>query len=356
MRDDDRLLDLPEPEFGSGVVGVCDICGKRQAVVILLKERYRLCVFDFLNKSWIKSDKHPSAPAPLYRSERVWFPTEALPAGRAPAIALTPTKTIRHPVVLITPDTYGITTTVLDAAIRFAREGFEVLLPDVGKTDGLGIGTHAAMRAGRVLRGGVPVSSSQVARLLAVYRDALRYLLGREMVDTARSAVFGSSYGGALALAVAAETTGLTAVAVAYPVPVLPASLPGLVTAPILVVRGGSDRAAERAERQLRASAAAGNVTTVTLPGARHGFLSRDLGAYDLALAERAWSEIVAFLKQRLLPPPPTPPPPPTKHVAVAPGSAAAPGTATPAGAPAAPKRTEGGAPAPPGPAAARSS
>jgi hypothetical protein len=29
MRDDDRLLDLPAAEFGSGVIGVCDICGTR---------------------------------------------------------------------------------------------------------------------------------------------------------------------------------------------------------------------------------------------------------------------------------------------------------------------------------------
>jgi dienelactone hydrolase len=316
MRDDDRLLDLPEPEFGSGIVGVCDICGERQAVVILLKERYRLCVLDFLNKTWIKSDKRPSAPTPLYRSERVWFATEAAPGGRAPAIVLSPTKMVRHPAVLIAPDTYGITTTLLDAAIRFAHEGFEVLIPDVGKTDGVGLTQHVSLRAGRTLRGGVQVSSSKVAGLLALYRDGLRYLLGREMVDATRSAVFGTSYGGALALALAAESTSLTAVALAYPVPTFPADLPGLLTAPLLLVRGDADRLAERAERQVRATAAAGNTTFVSVPGAGHDFLSRDLGAYDVALAEPAWAQIVAFLKARLVPPPPTPPSPPGRPAA----------------------------------------
>jgi len=340
MRDDDRLLDLPEPEFGSGVVGVCDICGERQAVVVLLKERYRLCVFDFLNKTWIKSEKRPSAPAPLYRSERLWFPTDALPAGRAQAIALSPTKTVRHPVVLIAPDTFGITTTLLDAAIRFAREGFEVLVPDVGKTDGLGLGAHAALRAGRALRGGLPATRGAPARLVALYRDALRYLLSREMVDTSKAAIFGTSYGGALALAVAAQSTTLTAVAVAYPVPLAPATLPGLVTAPLLVLRGGSDALAAKAERQIRANAPAATVSYVSLPGARHDFLARDLRAYDMALAERGWSEIVGFLKLRLMPPPPAPPPPPTKQAAVlatpaSPVRPAGPSAPGPAGTPA---------------------
>jgi dienelactone hydrolase len=327
MRDDDRLLDVPEPEFGSGIVGVCDICGERQAAVILLKERYRLCVLDFLNKAWIKSERKPSAPVPLYRSDRIAFPTDVVPGGTAPAIVLTPTKTVRHPVVLVAPDTFGITTTVLDAAIRFAREGFEVLVPDLGKTDGFGLSDHAALRAGVALRGGVPAASAKVGRIVELYRDAFRHLLGREMVDAGRSAVFGAGHGGTLALAVAAETTGLTAVALAYPAPVTPASLAGLVTAKVLVVRGDSDRLSRRATRQLAESSAGPNTTVVEIPGARHDFLSRDLSAYDLPLAERAWSEIVGFLRQQLMPPPPPPPPPPSKQAAVAvtPASAASP-------------------------------
>ncbi len=318
MRDDDRLLDLPGAEFGSGVVGVCDICGTRQAVVILEKERYRLCVLDFLNKTWIKSEKLPTAAAPVYRSDRIWYPTSAAPGGNAPAIVLSPTKAVRRPVVLVVPEIYGITTTLLDAAIRFAREGFEVLVPDLSKTDGVGVGLHAALHGGRLLRGGVPVTSARVAGLLGLYRDALRALLAREMVDPARSAVFGASYGASLALGLAAESTGLSAVALAYPVPVRPAKLPSLVTAPILVVRGDRDRSAEAAEAQLRASDAGARIRVVTFADGKHGFLSRDLGAYDLDTAERAWGEILAFLKLNLMPPPPKPAPPPSRQAAVA--------------------------------------
>ncbi len=323
MRDDDRMLDLPEPEFGSGVIGVCDICGTRQAVIVLEKERFKLCVLDFLNKAWIKSDRKPGVPSPLYRSERVWFETEAVPDRRAQAIRLRPTKVVRHPVVLVTPDVYGLTTTVLDGAIRFAREGFEVLLPDLLKTDGIGPTHQLALRTRAQLGGGASLRSKRVVDLVRLYRDALAHLREGKMVDPARSAVFGTSYGGSLAIALAAQDPKLSAVAVAYPMPVQPADLPRLVTAPIFFIAGSGDRAAAKAKAQLAGtrSGPESSLETVDIPGVGHHFLSRDLGAYDLVRAEEAWTRIVGFLRQRLLPPPPRPPAPPVKTVVVAPPS-----------------------------------
>jgi len=340
MRDDDRLLDQTDAQFGSGVVGVCDVCGTRQAVIVLSKERFKLCVIDFLNKGWIKTDKKPGAPALPYRSERIWFDTGVGKGGRAPAIVLSPTKVVKHPAILVAPDVFGITTTLLDGAIRLAREGFEVLLPDLGKTDLLGSGQLLALRSGANLRGGVAVDSKQVAALIRLYGDALECLLAREMVDRTKSAVFGTSYGASLALAIAAESTKLTAVALAYPMPVRPADLPKLVTVPILAVAGSGDRSAQRAIAQLRAAEGAGPLTVVEIPRARHDFLARDLGAYDLAQAEEAWGRIVGFLKQQLMPPPPKPPVPPvrpaaasTPPVAAAPKPMAAPAPPPPASA-----------------------
>ena len=309
MRDDDRMLDLPAPEFGSGVIGVCDICGERQAVIVLNKERYKLCVIDFLNKTWLKSDKKPTSPAPLYRSERVWIDSTVPPTGKVPAIALTPTKVVRHPVVLITPDVFGLTTTVLDAAIRFAREGCEVLVPDLAKTDGIGASHHLSLRSGAQFRGGVAVGSKRVEELVRLYTDALDYLRSREMVDPAKSGVFGLSYGGTLALALAARDPKLAAVALAYPMPVRPAELAQLVTAPIFCVAGSADRASAKAIAQLEAVRSPSvRVTVLEVPNARHHFLSRDLSAYDLTAAEAGWNGLVGFLKQQLMPPPPKPP------------------------------------------------
>ncbi len=346
MPDDDRLLDLPDAEFGSGVIGVCDICGRRQAVVVLTKERYKLCVLDFLNKSWLSTEKKPGVPAPLYRSDRVSFSTGATGSGTAPAIVLTPTKVVRHPVVLVVPDVYGITTTLLDAAIRFAREGFEVLVPDLGRTEGFGPSLHLTTHGGAWLRGGVPITSAGVQRLLALYRDALGYLFTRPMVDPAKAAVFGASFGATLALALAAEETRLQAVAIAYPRPSRPREVGRLVTAPVLGVVGSRDAAGEKALSDLKGAVeGAANLTVVEIPGARHGFLSRDLGAYEVEAAESGWAELVKFLKVRLMPPPPRPPPPPVRTT-LPPGPAATP--AAPSASP--PAKSTPPTPAPPAP------
>jgi len=330
MRDDDRLLDLPDAQFGSGIIGVCDICGTRQAVVVLTKERFKLCVIDFLNKTWLKTDKKPGVPAPLYRSERVTFETAAVSGGKAQGIVLSPTKRVKHPVVLITPDTYGMTTTLLDAAIRFAREGFEVLVPDVVKSDGVGPVLHVALRSSAQFRGGVAVTSSRVVQLLQFYRDALDYLRSREMVDPSKAAVFGTSYGASLALALAAQETRLAAVALAYPMPVRPPDLAKLVSAPILCVRGTSDRASAKAWDQLVAaqSTTKAPIEFVDIPGVRHDFLARDLSAYEVGPAEAAWTRIVAFLTKSLMPPPPKPPTMPPKPAAAPPAASPAKPTA----------------------------
>lgn len=325
MRDDDKLLNLPDAEFGSGVIGVCDMCGTRQAVIVLQKERYKLCVIDFLNKTWLKSDRTPGAPLPSYRSERVWFETDSVSGRKAPAVILVPTKTVRHPTVLICPDLYGLTTTLLDAAIRFAREGFEVLIPDVGKTPGLGMRHVAALRSGVLLRGGVPVNSKSVHQLVQLYSDALEFLRHREMVDPAKSALFGTSFGASLALALACRDQKLGAVALAYPAPMHPPDVARLLTAPVLSIGGTADRHAERARAQLeRARSLSGApIETVTYPGLRRDFLARDLPAYDLAAAEQAWGRILGFLRQRLMPPPPRPPAPPVRIAPPAPAASA---------------------------------
>jgi dienelactone hydrolase len=289
MRDDDKMLDLPDAEFGSGVIGVCDVCGTRQAVIVLQKERFKLCVIDFLNKTWLQSRRAPGAPLPPYHSERIWFESKAASEGSAPAIVLTPTKQVRHPSVLITPDVYGLTTTLLDAAIRFAREGFEVLMPDLTKTAGFGTTLHFALRGDVRFRGGISIHSKRVANIVELYTDA--------------------------------HDPKLAAVALAYPVGTRPADLAKLVTVPMLCISGDRDRLAQKAKGQLdRARMGTRSAFEfVNLPGGRHDFLSRDSSGYDLARAEEGWKRIVEFLRRQLLPPPPKPPALPVKPTPMAP-------------------------------------
>lgn len=334
MSDDDLLLPDYPAEFGSGIIGVCDICGKRQAVIVLQKERFKLCVLDFLNKSWISSTRKPGAPLPPYRSDRIWFDTTVTQSGNASAILLTPTKVVRHPTVLIAPDVYGVTTVLLDAGIRFAKDGYEVLIPEVGNATGIGFSEFFATRTGAYLGGGVPLRSARTAKLVLYFQDALHFLRTRPMVDPDRTALFGVGFGGSLALGVAGEEQKLSAVAVAYPLPVRPAGYVELVTAPVLFVDAGRDGASHRSRQtfESRATRLGSSVEYADFPTASRNFLSRDLRAYDLALAEAAWGRILSFFKGRLMPPPPRPPSPPK--------AAAPPAAATPPTPPAAPKPT----------------
>ncbi|MCI4331418.1 MAG: dienelactone hydrolase family protein [Thermoplasmata archaeon] len=334
MTDEDLMLTLPDLQFGSGVIGVCDICKKRQAVIVLSKERFQLCVLDFLNKAWIKSGAKPGAPLPPYRSERVWFPTDATKEQKAPAIVLTPTKPVRHPTVLVCPDIYGLTTALLDGAIRFAREGFEVMLPDVGKTSSVGSSDHLALRMGAHTRGGVPLDSPRIARMVHLYSDALAYLRGQEMVDVDKTALFGASYGGSLAIALATKDPRLSALLLAYPMPVRPPEELKLINSPTFLLLAGADPAAGRVRAQFAPYAGAGGleVEFAEIPGARHHFLARDKAAYHLDAAEAGWSRLIGYAKARMMPPPPKPPAPPKTAGASTAGTA--PGTDPLAGPP----------------------
>lgn len=337
MSDDQDLLlpDYPQ-EFGSGVIGVCDVCGKRQAVIVLQKERFKLCVLDFLNKTWTTSTAKPGAPLPPYRSDRIWFDTSITTSGHASAILLTPTKIVRHPILLITPDVYGVTTILLDAGIRFAKAGFEVLIPEVGNAPGIGFPEHLATRTGAYLGGGVPLRSAKTRKLLLYFQDALAFLRTRPMADPEKSALFGAGFGAALAMGVAGEEQKLSAVVLAYPVPVRPSGFAALVSAPVLFVHAGRDAASRRSRSTVTAAASAGGMSVefADFPSARRNFLAQDMGAYNLPLAEAAWSRVMDFLKTRLLPPPPKPPAPPTLPV---PPTVAAPAPAV--GVPPAPSR-----------------
>lgn len=347
--DNDQMVAGLSEEFGSGVIGVCDVCGTRQAVIVLQKERFKLCVLDFLNKTWTKPGLSPGAPLPVYRSERVWYPTEAAPTGKAPAIVLSPTRLVKHPVALVTPDVYGLTTTMLDLGVRLARDGCEVLLPDLARSGVAGPRAHAGLRFAARFRGGVAFDHPEVQRLRKLYRDALRFLRGREMVDPEKTVLAGAGYGAVLAEALALEDRAVSALVVAYPIPVRPAEYLGVISAPVLFLDAGGDTWSRRARAQWEQRGDRGGdpaVRFLDLPNARAHFLARDLPQYDIELAERAWSEVSRFVKARVFPAPPKPPAPPTSSPPSAP--AKPPATATAASAPRAAPTAVTPGPAPP--------
>jgi dienelactone hydrolase len=348
MSDDDRMVAGDDEPFGSGIIGVCDVCGKNQAVIILEKERFQLCVIDFLNKSWIGSTAKPGRPLPPYRSERIWFPTQADPQGQAPAILLSPTKVAKRPGILIAPDVYGLTTQLLDAGIRFAREGFEVLLPDVGNVASLGVVEHVTWRMDALFRGGVHVDSRRIRRVAVLYQDALEALRKRPLVDPEKTAVFGVSYGGSLAVTLAGIDRRLGAVVIVSSIPVVPTDYVRLITAPTLALAGARDRSGRRSLEQFGSGKGTRGATTTVYPGVGDLFLARDHRGYKVRTAEAAWTEIAGFLKQTLMPPPPRPPAPPTGPPVAKPPAAAGPSAPVPTPPAAAPPAP---APIPSGPA-----
>ncbi len=331
------MLEGPSGEFGSGVVGVCDICHQRQAVIILSKERFKLCVIDFLNKAWIKTEAKPAAATPPFTSSREYLPTRAVPGGRAPVVVLTPTKLVKRPSVLVVPEVFGLTTQVLEAGVRLAHEGYEVILPDFAKTPGVNLMTYAKLRGYRMLFDSVPVSQTRREPYLRVLEDCRLYLRSRPMVDPTHFGVLGISYGGALALAYAAQTPEVETVALAYPFMIRPAGWLQSLKAPVVAVYGAGDNVAAPSLLLLREAAQRYGFPfeSLVLPEVRHHFLNRDSKAYRLPEAELAWTRLMAHMKAGLQPPKVVPTPP---HLAsrdpLAPPAGASPTkAATPSGA-----------------------
>jgi carboxymethylenebutenolidase len=367
MTDEDLLLERPVGEFGSGVVGICDVCHQRQAVIVLGKERFKLCVLDFLNKSWVKSEAKPEAPTAPFVSSREYLPCRAVPGGEVPVVVLSPTRVVKRASALVVPEVYGLTTQVLEAGVRLAHEGFEVVMPDFAKTPGINLGTYLWLRGYRMLYDSVPVSRTRRERYLRVLDSCREYVQSRNLVDPSRFGVLGVSYGGALALAYAAQTPEVNVVGLAYPFMIRPASWLRQMKAPVLAVYGSSDTLVAPSLLLLREAAARYGFPfdSLVLAGARHHFLNRDSKAYRVAEAELAWTRLMAHMRAGLEPPKPAPPKPPhvttslppevsalaTPKLVAPPSAAASPASKAPSSPPVAPTSSgsPAGNPSPPG-------
>ncbi len=346
MTDEDLLLDEAMGEYAAGVVGPCDVCGVRQAVIVLSRERFKLCVLDFLNKSWIKTNAKPAARTAPFTSRTEFLPTRAVPGGIVPVIILTPKKEVKHSSALVVPETYGLTTQVIEAGVRLAHEGYEVAIPDFMRIHGLNFWTWFKLRASKVLLDRVHISQSKRGRAFRILEDCRQYLLQQPLVLPERQFVVGLSYGGSLALGYAAQTPGLSGVAVAYPYMVHPESWLQYIRCPLFVVAGGSDPKTGPSLDALHLAAQryGVNMGTMVIPQMGHHFMSRVHSTYDEDCAEVAWKRMMAFANHCLNPPvakpPPKPPilPPrvaPTPAPVSPPSSAGTSGSASRASAPA---------------------
>ncbi|EGJ49172.1 dienelactone hydrolase family protein [Desulfocurvibacter africanus] len=210
-----------------------------------------------------------------------------------------------RPGILLIHEFTGLTAPMLAHAERLAAEGYIVLAADMYG------------------RGILPADASEASRISRIYRDdrkfmreraaaGLRALAAVEGVDGSAIAVLGFSFGGCVALELARSGAELAAACSVYgylntPFP----AAPGDVRCPVLALHGALDKVVPMAEvapfvEEMRDADVQCRMVIYTDAG--HGFCNptvqtdaRSGSFYDPKIAERAWKDVLDFLRVALL-------------------------------------------------------
>ncbi|HEX2916587.1 MAG TPA: dienelactone hydrolase family protein [Chloroflexia bacterium] len=187
------------------------------------------------------------------------------------------------PAILLAHDIFGLDDYVEELAIRFAREGYAVLVPDFYSTKG-GPGPTNTFEDQQHLRLNTP-------DLLAVgdINNGYNYLKNEDYVDSRRVAVVGFGFGGTIALLAAAQNRELAAAVDFYgdivyskeiigrTKPNSPLDMIPYINCPVLCIYGVSDDLISRQdvsllERRLREKGKAFDLKVFS--GAPNGFMN----------------------------------------------------------------------------------
>jgi carboxymethylenebutenolidase len=198
------------------------------------------------------------------------------------------------PGVLVLQEWWGLVDHIRDVCDRFARAGFVALAPDLYR----GETASEPDAAGRLM---MDLDLPRAARDL---EGAAAALLGETATAGGTVGVVGFCMGGQLALLAGTKSRRIGAVVDCYGIhPSVQLDLAGLA-APVLGIFAERDTfvppaAARKLEAELRA---AGKRCDFTIfPGVDHAFLNDTRpDVYDAAAAERAWSQILSFLRAEL--------------------------------------------------------
>lgn len=205
------------------------------------------------------------------------------------------------PGVLLIHEFTGLTAPMLAHAERLAAEGYIVLAADMY---GQGI---------------LPADAAEASRISRIYRNdrrlmrerataGLRALAGFEGIRKDSLAVLGFSFGGCAALELARSGAELAAACSVYgylntPFP----AVPGDVRCPVLALHGAQDKVVPMAEvapfvEEMRDANVRCRMVIYTDAG--HGFCNptvqtdaRTGSFYDPDIAERAWKDVLDFLR-----------------------------------------------------------
>jgi carboxymethylenebutenolidase len=201
------------------------------------------------------------------------------------------------PGLIVIQEWWGLTDHIKDVTDRFAAEGFVALAPDLygGKT------THDSDEAGKLMQE-LPVD--QAATDLS---GAVDYLLGLDEVTGDTVGAVGFCMGGGFVLVLAAKEGDRIGAAVPfYGVGGYDQVDLGGITCPVLGHYGTEDDFAPPQQvddlREQLQDKCDSPIEIRHYDGAGHAFFNDEdhMGTYDPELADRAWQDTVAFLKQHL--------------------------------------------------------
>jgi carboxymethylenebutenolidase len=200
-------------------------------------------------------------------------------------------------VVILIPESYGLTDWIRGVADQLAKEGFIAVAPDM--ISGLGPGGGGTESVGSrddAVELSHGISSKEATKRLNAVRDRAILLLAAN----GKTATVGFCWGGARSFEYAAAQPGLDAAVVYYGTSPAEAEL-ATIKVPVLGLYGGDD--ARVNETIPPASRKLGKVFEAHIyDGAGHGFL-RDQGGREganMKATRDAWPRTVAFLRERL--------------------------------------------------------
>lgn len=218
-----------------------------------------------------------------------------------------PERKDKAPVVIVIHEIFGMTDWVRAVADQLAAEGFIAIAPDLlsGKgPDGGGTESFAGDSVRDAIR---KLSDDEVAQRLNVVRSYAVAL----PAAASKTASIGFCWGGSASFSYAARQPALNAAVVYYGTAPVKDNLPDKATlakiaCPVLGLYGGHD---DRVTSTVAATAAAmtdlkKSFASHVYAGAGHGFLRQQSGGEregaNLAAAQQAWVETIAFLKKSL--------------------------------------------------------
>lgn len=212
-----------------------------------------------------------------------------------------------YPAVVIIHEVFGLVQQVKDVAVRFAREGYVAIAPDLFSRETQFERLSDRRSMGRILE---QLSDEQI---IADLRATLKHLELLTFVDHHRIAAVGFGVGGAYAFRLASGTVSLSAVVDFYGYGVggvesarMTASCVDAVadvSCPILGIFASEDSVVPVDDVTFLKDELLRNQKPFQIkiyPGASHGFFSETDASYRSDMAEDAWKRMHSFLHKYL--------------------------------------------------------